>query len=188
MQSSGWCFQTTTILERVLSHQLPSLLKNFLVLASPCIRHALLHRSYLPSSCFPLSLPVAMALNKRYIGAAANGFGPRTLLKHEAEALFRAWYPCSPDMRAGGRWSIGLSGVHVADAPRPRDRDSITHVRRHYWHELTAEHRQQDKWNPSYTDRYEAEFRRIRANRVTRWDGPGPLPRDSKNKEGRYAF
>ena len=128
-----------------------------------------------------------MAFDKRRSAAAANGFGPRSLLKAEAEALFQAWYPCPPDMRAGNRWSLGVAGVPVPDAPRPRERDWVAQIHRHYWHELTSEQRQQPEWHPSNTDRYDAEFRRIHAERVALWDGEGPPPRD-KNIDGRYRF
>ena len=105
---------------------------------------------------------------RRNAGLAANGFGPRSLLKEEAEAMFGAWYPCPPDMRAGSRWSLGVSGVPVPDAPRPRERDWHQQVMAHYWHGLTAVQRQDPQWNPANTEVYEAEFRRIHADRINR--------------------
>ena len=49
--------------------------------------------------------------------AAANGWGRRHLRKHEAWALYRAGYPCPPDMRvpsvAAGqpRWQLSAGGI-----------------------------------------------------------------------------
>ena len=77
-------------------------------------------------------------------------------------------YPCPLDMLAGHRRSLGVSGMLDPDAPRPRERDWSTHVPHHYWHELTAEQRQQPEWDPANTDRYDAEFRRIHAERMAR--------------------
>ena len=90
-------------------------------------------------------------------------------------------------MRAGHKFAIGVAGVPVPDAPRPRENEWNAAVMHHYWHELTAEQRQQPEWAPSNTERYDAEFRRIHQERMTFWDGEGPPPREH-NIEGQYAF
>ena len=128
-----------------------------------------------------------MGFNRRNHPAVQNGFRPRSLLKHEAEALFRAWYPCPPDMRAGNKFAIGIAGVLEPDPPRPRENTWNAAFMHHYWHELTAEQHQQPEWAPSNTDRYDAEFRRIHHERMTFWDGEGPPPRE-RNIEGQYAW
>ena len=78
-----------------------------------------------------------MAFNRRNHRAAANDFRLHNLLKHEAEALFRSWYPFPPDMRVGKKFA----SVPVPDAPRPRETDWTAAVLHHYGHELTAEQR-----------------------------------------------
>lgn len=49
---------------------------------------------------------------RRTGGAAANGFGPRTLLQAETEALQEKEYPVPPEMRVGKRLSISVRGIH----------------------------------------------------------------------------
>ena len=116
------------------------------------------HIASLTATLLSLATPVlskhtaAMAFNTRNHPAAVNGFGPHSLLKHETEALFRLWYPCPLDMRARYRYSIGVAGVLVPDAPRLREKDWTVAVHHHYWHKLTAEQRQQPEWAPSNTD------------------------------------
>ena len=109
-----------------------------------------------------------MGFDRRNHPAAQNGFGPRSLLKHEAEALFRAWYPCPLDMRARHKFAIGVAGVPVPDPPRPRGNTWNAAVMHHYWHELTAEQRQQPECHPSNTDHYDAEFQRIHTEQIGR--------------------
>ena len=77
-------------------------------------------------------------------------------------------------MRTGNKFAIGVAGV--SDASRPRETDWTATVMHHYWHELTAEQRQQPEWASPNTDRYETEFRRIHHERMTFWDGKGPPP------------
>ena len=52
-------------------------------------------------------------------GAAANGFGRRSLNVGEARLLHQARYMVPPDMRApsGGGWLIGRGGYLVAPIP-----------------------------------------------------------------------
>ena len=66
-----------------------------------------------------------MGFDRRNHPATVNGFGPRRLLKREADAFFRCWYPCPPDMRAGHKFAISVAGVPVPDAPRPRETEWI---------------------------------------------------------------
>ena len=60
-------------------------------------------------------------------GAAANGFGRRSLRKHEAWALYLVGYPCLPDMRvpsaSGGQgaWALSAGGVPVPPVPAGDD-------------------------------------------------------------------
>ena len=122
---------------------------------------------------------------------AANGFTRRSLHKAEARALFEAWYPCPPDMRAGSRFTIGVSGVPIPDPPRRSDTNWGLEVLDHFYYGLTDEQRAQPEWypdNPANYERYDAAFRRIHRERLNRWDGPGLPPSNQYNHEGRRAF
>src|SRR4051812_18097854 len=55
--------------------------------------------------------------------AAANGWGRRHLRKSEAWALYRAGYPCPPDMRVPSvavvrlRWELSVGAIPVPPVP-----------------------------------------------------------------------
>ena len=68
---------------------------------------------------FRLSLCPAATMGEHFPsdGAAANGFGRRTLHEWEAHLLFEANILTPPNMRAPGRWKLSTGGVAIPPLP-----------------------------------------------------------------------
>ena len=67
-------------------------------------------------------------------GAAANGFGRRSLHEWEAHLLFEANIPVPPGMRVSVRWKLNAGGVPITLLPDVTVRpvyfaDEVDHVR-----------------------------------------------------------
>ena len=74
-------------------------------------------------------------------------------------------------MRAGHNFTVGVSGAPIPDAPRVADPSWGAEVLAHFYDYLTNEQRASPEWdpeNPENMERYEAEFRRLHAQRWNR--------------------
>ena len=52
-------------------------------------------------------------------GAAANGFGRRTLQTWEARMLYEAGYMAPPDTRMPPGWTLSAGGIPIPPGPTP---------------------------------------------------------------------
>jgi hypothetical protein len=89
--------------------------------------------------------------------AAANGWIRRHLRKDEAWALYRAGYPCPPDMRvpgaSGGQgaWQLSAGGIPVPPVPAGVEFDyAIAEVREG----LTEEQATDPRWRAEGNDAF----------------------------------
>lgn len=63
-----------------------------------------------------------MAARYNIDGAAANGFGRRSLHEWEARLLHEAGYMALPDMRCpSGEWRLSAGGIPIPPVPRGVD-------------------------------------------------------------------
>ena len=109
-------------------------------------------------------------------GAAANGFGRRSLRVHEARLLHRAGYMVPPDMRApsGSEWRIGRGGYLVAPIPAGSLRQA--EIYDHYWRGLNDEQRADPAWDPDNEHAWDAFFLERRQREIEAYDGVVPPP------------
>lgn len=117
-------------------------------------------------------------------GAAANGFGRRSLHLWEARLLYEANYPAPPDFRGPPRWRLSAGGVYIPPPPLAHEMDdAITAV----LDTMTDEQRALPQhfpdnyaaWSAYFAERYERE--------MAAYDGaPPPPPRN--NAEGRRRW
>ena len=123
-------------------------------------------------------------------GTATNGFAPRTLLREKSAALAENGYPVTPDMHVVHAYVISVRSIPIMK-PLVRGNKGFHGAQlTHYWRELTSEERDDPCWNPenpSNASLYEAAFRRLFDEEMTRWEGPGLAPRDKK-VAGRETF
>ena len=125
-------------------------------------------------------------------GAAANGFGRRTLREKEARALYEHGYPCPPDMRCGpSGWHLSFGGVPVPPVPATDSAAFYAAVNKAFYAHLTNEERADPAWNPA-DRRNVAQWRqRLDALRAEEIDslGDDPIPPETKgNSAGRRRW
>lgn len=111
--------------------------------------------------------------------AAANGFGRRSLRKHEAWALYRCGYPCPPDMRvpgaSGGQgaWALSAGGIPVPPIPVGAEfEDAIDEVRAGLTAAQAAEPRWRAEGNSAFWTLY---FQRRREQDLNDRGDNGPV-------------
>jgi hypothetical protein len=113
-------------------------------------------------------------------GAAANGFGSRSLHDWEARFLYEANYPAASDFRGPPSWRLSVGGVYIPPPQRSmrRSRSLSPSCRTRSGHSgvVPGNHA---AWDAYFRERYERE--------LASFEGPPPPPARN-NSEGRHRW
>ncbi|KAE8820257.1 hypothetical protein D1007_01675 [Hordeum vulgare] len=113
-------------------------------------------------------------------GAAANGFGRRSLQEWEAYALHEANCPTPPDMRVRGAWRLSAGGVPMPPSPSASERrDEIARISA----SLSKEARYEMRYTPNNTSFSTAYFTRRHEEQLASTNG-FPVTRGRHNSDG----
>ena len=117
-------------------------------------------------------------------GAAANGFGRRSLHFWEARLLYEANCPALPDFRGPQTWRFSAGGVYIPPPPLAADMDAQIEV---VLAGMSDEQRAMPEHYPDNYDAWSAYFLRWYERDMAAYEGPPPPP-PRNTAEGRRRW